>query len=221
MTTGERTRQIAGFHFLPFDAPRARRLPQLLLGLICFGLALAWTLVAQLGASPWTVFHKGAAELTGLTIGTIVSLTGLILLIVLWLMKEPLGLGTVCNVLVIGPVIDVTLAVMPDVDTLWVQIVLLVSAPVLLGIGSGLYLNAGVGPGPRDGIMTGLNRRGIATWKARTGVEIGALGVGMLLGAAAGIGFRVDETVGIGTIWMAVATGPCVQFFLPYFKIDP
>lgn len=220
MTAPGRTREIAGFHFLPLDAPRSRRLPQLLIGLAFFGVALAWTLEANLGASPWTVFHKGAAEQTGLSIGTVVSLVGAILLVVLWFMKEPLGLGTVLNVAIIGPIIDLTLALTPDVDTIWIQIVMLASAPVLLGIGSGLYLNAGVGPGPRDGIMTGLNRRGIATWKARTAIELSALGIGILLGITAGIGLRVDDTVGLGTLWMALATGPCVQFFLPYFKID-
>lgn len=156
------------------------------------------------------MFHEGAAEQTGLTIGTTVVLVGALLLVVLWFMKEPLGLGTVLNVAIIGPIIDLTLALIPDLDTLWIQILLLAMSPVLLGIGTGLYLNAGVGPGPRDGIMTGLSRRGIATWKARTAIELSALGVGVLLGGVAGF----------GTVWMALATGPCVQFFLPYFTID-
>lgn len=210
MNGSARTREIAGFHFLPYDAPRSRRLGQLLIGLVFFGVAIAFTLEADLGASPWTVFHEGAAEQTGLTIGTTVSLVGVILLIVLWLLKEPLGLGTVLNVAVIGPIVDVTLAVVPDLDTLWIQLLMLAAAPVLLGLGSGLYLNAGVGPGPRDGIMTALNRRGIKTWKARTAIELSALGVGILLGGVAGI----------GTVWTAIAVGPCVQYFLPWFKID-
>jgi len=204
------TRLVAGFHFLPVNPPYIRRLSQLLIGLVCFGVAIAWTLEALLGASPWTVFHEGAANQIGLSVGTVVSLTGLLLLAALWVLKEPLGLGTVLNVAIIGPVVDLTRAVMPDVETLWVQMLILGLSPVLLGLGSGLYLNAVLGPGPRDGIMTALNRRGIATWKARTAIELTALTVGILLGGKAGW----------GTIWTALAVGPCVQFFLPWFRID-
>lgn len=204
------TRPVAGFHFLPLRPPRARRVIQLLIGLCLFGTALALTVEPALGASPWTVFHEGASDLTGLSFGTTVSLTGVALLAVMWVLKEPLGLGTVLNVAIIGPIADLALAVIPDLDNLAVRVAMLASAPIVLGIGSGLYLGAGVGPGPRDGIMTALSRRGIATWKARTAIELSALAVGFALGGVAGI----------GTVWMALAVGPCVQFFLPWFRID-
>lgn len=205
-----RTIPVAGFKVLPVSAPLVRRVLQLLAGLILFGVAIAFAVEPRLGASPWTVFHEGAAERVGLSIGTVISLVGFILLIVLWFLKEPLGLGTVLNVLVIGPVVDVVDWLIPDLESLLPRIALLAAAPVLLGLGSGLYLNAGVGPGPRDGIMTALNRRGIETWKARTFIELTALLVGFLLGGVAGL----------GTIWMALAIGPCVQFFLNWFTID-
>ena len=204
------TREIAGFQFLPVADNRTRRMVQLLVGLVFFGVAVAFTVEALLGASPWTVFHEGAADQIGISFGQTVTLVGVLLLSVLWVLKEPLGLGTVFNVLVIGPIADLTLAVIPDLDSLVPRIALLASAPVLLGLGSGLYLGAGLGPGPRDGIMTALNRRGIATWKARTAIELTALAVGVVLGG----------TAGLGTVWMALAVGPCVQFFLPWFRIE-
>ncbi len=209
-TTVPISRPFAGFHFLRISQPRARRVVQLLVGLCLFAVALAMTVEPKLGASPWTVFSEGAAEKTGLSLGTTISLTGVVLLGALWLLDEPLGLGTVLNVVIIGPIADVVLAIIPDLDNMLVRVLMLAAAPVVLGVGSGLYLGAGVGPGPRDGIMTALNRRGIATWKARTAVELTALAVGIVLGGVAGF----------GTIWMAIAVGPCVQFFLPWFRIE-
>jgi len=204
------TRPFAGFLFLPIAPPHARRIIQLVAGLCLVGISIALTIEAVLGNSPWTVFHEGAAEQTGISIGATVSLTGVLLLCILWFMKEPLGLGTVLNVVVIGPIVDLTLAVVPDLENIAARLVLLGISPVILGLGSGLYLGAVLGPGPRDGIMTGLNRRGIETWKARTAIELSALGIGILLGG----------TAGLGTIWMAIAVGPCVQFFLPWFRIE-
>jgi len=204
------TRKIAGFHVLPLEDPRIRRVVQLIVGLILFGVSLAWAVEAALGVNPWTVFHEGVADRTGLSLGTVTQLTGVALLVALWLLKEPIGLGTVLNAALVGPAIDVTLAVLPDSDSLLVRVPLLIASPILLGLASGLYLGSGVGPGPRDGLMTAGKRRGIETWKARTSIEMTALVVGFLLGG----------TVGLGTVWIAVAIGPCVQFFLPWFTID-
>jgi len=183
---------------------------QLLFGLTLFAVALAFTVEPKLGASPWTVFHEGVSDQTGLSFGTVVSLTGVILLGALSWLKEPVGLGTVLNVAVIGPIADVGLAIIPDLENMVVRVLMLGAAPLLLGLGSGLYLGSAVGPGPRDGIMTALNRRGVQTWKARTAIELTALAVGFLLGGVAGF----------GTIWMAIAVGPSVQFFLPWFTIE-
>jgi len=204
------TRPFVGFRFLPVDAPRVRRVIQLLVGLALFAVSLSFTIEPELGASPWTVFHQGASDRTGLSLGTIVSLTGVLLLGALHWLKEPVGLGTILNVAIIGPIADVALWVIPDLENMAVRVLMLAAAPVLLGFGSGLYLATAVGPGPRDGIMTALNRRGVETWKARTAIELTALAVGFLLGGVAGV----------GTIWMAIAVGPCVQFFLPWFRIE-
>lgn len=205
-----RTHVVAGFHFLPVSTPRLHRVAQLLVGLVLFGVSIAFTVEATLGASPWTVFHEGFADQTGLSFGTGVSLIGVILIGALWLLREPLGLGTILNVAIIGPIADLTLWAIPDLTSLWIRIALLAAAPAVLGFGSSLYLGAGVGPGPRDGIMTALSRRGIETWKARTAIELAALAVGIVLGGRAGL----------GTIWMAISIGPCVQFFLPWFRIE-
>lgn len=208
--TFPKTYPFAGFHFVPVSSPRTRRVMQLMVGLCLFGVSLSLTVEPALGASPWTVFHEGVSDQTSLSFGTTVVLTGVVLLGALWLLKEPLGLGTVLNVAIIGPIADLTLAVIPDLSNMAVRVLMLAAAPIVLGLGSGLYLGALVGPGPRDGIMTALNRRGIATWKARTAIELTALAVGILLGGVAGL----------GTIWMAIAVGPCVQFFLPWFRIE-
>lgn len=197
-------KEFAGFRLLPFRSPRIPRGALLLLGLYLFGVGLALTIEADLGADPWTVFHQGVGDLTGLSIGTITVLTGLSILLLLRIFDEPLGVGTIANALVIGPAIDITLWMIPDLSNLAIRIVLLAAAPVVVGLASGLYLGSRCGPGPRDGLMTAMGRRGVKTWKARTGVELTALGIGFLLGG----------TVGIGTAWTALAIGPCVQFFL-------
>lgn len=184
---------------------------QLILGLILFGVALGVAVQAALGTNPWTVFAEGLADRTGLSIGTLVVVIGGCLLVFLWLLREPLGIGTVLNVLVIGPVVDLTTWLLPDSDSLVYRVALIFIAPLLLGLASGLYLGAGVGPGPRDGLMTAFNRRGLPIWLARTSIEIAALTAGWLLGGV----------VGFGTLWMALAIGPSVQFFLRHLRIDP
>lgn len=198
------TRTVAGFRLLPFRPPRPRRGAMLLFGLYLFGVGLALTVEADLGADPWTVFHQGVADRVGLSIGTITILTGLSILGLLWMLREPLGVGTIANAIVIGIAIDVTLWMIPDLTNWVVRIAAIAIAPVVVGLASGFYLGSNCGPGPRDGLMTAMSRRGVATWKARTTVELTALAVGWLLGG----------TVGFGTVWVAVALGPCVQFFL-------
>ncbi len=198
------TTNVLGFRLLPFAAPRLRRGSQLLLGLYLFGVGLALTIEADLGADPWTVFHQGVADRVGASIGTITILTGLSIIGLLWLLREPLGVGTIGNAIVIGIAIDITLWMIPDLSNLSLRIALLAAAPVMVGVASGFYLGSKCGPGPRDGLMTALSRRGVPTWLGRTGVEMSALFVGFLLGG----------TVGLGTVWMALTIGPCVQFFL-------
>ena len=182
-----------------------------MLGLVCFGIALGLSVEAALGVNPWTVFHGGLEAKTPLSIGVATSVVGLVLLVSFPLMKQPMGIGTILNVIVIGPMVDLTLFVVPDLTSLPVRIAALVAAPALIGLGSGLYIGAGLGPGPRDGIMTALERRGLPVWLARSLIEATALSFGAMLGG----------NVGWGTIWMAGSVGVFVQFFLKRLRIDP
>ncbi len=189
--------------------PPSQELPirmfRLLFGLVLFGIGGGMGLAADLGVSPWHVFHQGAAGASGLTIGIIIILTGVGIL-VFWIpLKQRMGIGTILNALVIGPVVDITLRVLPDAfDSHATRWALMLGGIAIIGLGSGFYLGAGLGPGPRDGIMTGLAARGISIRVARTIVEAGALVIGMLLGGKAGI----------GTVAFVLLMGPAVQFFL-------
>jgi uncharacterized membrane protein YczE len=167
-------------------------------------------LAADLGVSPWHVFHQGAARIFDLSIGNIVILTGLGTLI-LWIpLKQRFGLGTLMNALVIGPVIDITLNLLPEAfESTTVRWVMMLGGIVVIGLGSGFYLGAGLGPGPRDGLMTGLAQRGVSIRLARTVVEALALIVGILLGG----------TAGIGTLAFVLLIGPIVQFFLRFLEV--
>lgn len=204
------TRRVGPYLVYRIRSPRQRRFGQVLTGLIVFGTALALSVEAALGVNPWTVFHGGVANQLPVTIGQAVVLTGLVLLLSFPLIGEPVGLGTLLNVLVIGTVMDVMLAVIPDLTSLPVRIVALGVSPVLIGLGSGLYIGAGLGPGPRDGLMTALERRGVPVWLARTFIEASALVSGFLLGG----------DVGLGTVWMAGSVGVWVHLFLRRLRID-
>jgi len=174
-------------------------------GLALFGLGIALLLEANLGAAPWDVFHTGVSELTGVPVGTVIIITGIVLLL-LWIpLREQPGLGTVLNALEIGIVVDLVLPLVPEPDNLVARFVMMLGGVVIIAIGSGLYIGAGLGPGPRDGLMTGLARRGISIRVARTGIEIAVMAVGVLLGGA----------IGLGTAVFAFGIGPLVQFFLP------
>jgi uncharacterized membrane protein YczE len=191
--------------------PKAHRIGALLLGLVFFGVALGLSVEANLGVNPWTVFHGGLSENLGITIGTTTILVGAILLLSFPLLNQPLGLGTLLNVVVIGTVTDLTILVVPDLTNLPARLAALAVAPALIGVGSGFYIGAGLGPGPRDGIMTTLERVGLPVWLARALVELGALSVGAILGG----------NVGWGTVWMATTVGFWVQFFLLRLRLDP
>lgn len=191
--------------------PKGRRLGQLCLGLLVFGFALGLSIEAALGVNPWTVFHGGLENRTPLSIGVATSVVGLVLLVLFPIMKQPLGLGTLLNAAIIGPVVDLTLFLVPDLTSLPARIAALAVAPVLIGVGSGLYIGAGLGPGPRDGIMTALERWGLPVWLARSCIELTALTGGALLGGNAGW----------GTIWMAGSVGFWVQLFLKRLRLDP
>jgi uncharacterized membrane protein YczE len=181
-----------------------RRLPQLLVGIPVLGIGIALTLQARLGVSPYDVLHQGIAAETGLSVGTVVILVGLVIL-VLWIpLRQRPGLGTVVNTLTVGLVIDLALHVVPEPDLLAARIPLLVAGILVTGLGMGLYIGAGLGPGPRDGLMTGVAAKGFPLWGVRTVLELAALLAGWVLGG----------NVGVGTVAFAFSIGPLGHYFL-------
>ncbi|MEM8905645.1 MAG: hypothetical protein AAGA17_04655 [Actinomycetota bacterium] len=182
-----------------------RRLPRVVFGLVVFGVGIALMVVADLGLAPWDVLHQGISERTGLGIGTVIIVVGALVVLGFIPLRERVGLGTVLNAIVIGVSANAALTVLDEPEGLPVRVAAMIGGPVVIAFGSGLYIGAGLGPGPRDGIMTGLARRGIAVWKARTVIEVVVLVSGVALGG----------TVGIGTIWFAVGIGPMIGWWLP------
>ncbi|MFF1511797.1 YitT family protein [Streptomyces sp. NPDC058326] len=187
-----------------------RRLIQLYVGLALYGASAALLVRSGLGLSPWSVLDQGLAEKTGLTIGVVSIIVGAVVLL-LWIpIRQRPGLGTVSNVFVIGLAIDGTLALVPDVHGLVGQVPLLVFGVVLNGLATGLYIAARFGPGPRDGLMTGLHRlTGRSIRLVRTAIEVVVVATGFLLGGS----------VGVGTVLYALAIGPLAQFFLRWFAV--
>lgn len=181
-----------------------RRLPRLVAGLVACGTGLALMVLADLGLGPWEVLHQGLSRHTGIPIGTVGILVGFVVLLGWLPLRQPPGVGTLTNVVLIGVTIDAVLAVAPVPQAVPLRWACLGVGVLLVGIGSGLYIGAGLGPGPRDGLMTGVAARGHSLRLARTGLELGALVAGWALGG----------TVGVGTVLFALAIGPLVQLFL-------
>jgi len=184
-----------------------RRLPRLVGGLVLCGLGIALMINADLGLGPWDVLHQGINQRTGIPIGTAGILAGAALMLVWIPLRERPGLGTFANMILIGVTIDLTLLWLPEPSVLWQRLAFLLVGTFLFGPGSGLYIGAGMGPGPRDGLMTAIARRGPSVRRVRTLIELSALAVGFALGG----------TVGLGTVLFAVTIGPNVQFFLERF----
>ena len=192
-----------------WDRP-LQRTARLVSGLVLFGLSLALLLKAGLGLDPWNVFHQGVAIHTGLTIGQVTMVTSVVLVFVgLGLAQRP-GLGSVANALIVGPVLDLGNAWIPQAPNGVWQTVFLVGSIVGLAVASGLYIGAGWGPGARDSLMTGLAARGVPVFAARAGIELTALGVGWALGGA----------VGLGTAVFAITIGPLVHHALIRLALD-
>ena len=187
-----------------------RRLAQLYAGLVLYGASMALQVRAGLGLDPWDVFHQGVSERTGLSFGTIVVITGAVVLLAWIPLRQRPGIGTVSNVIVIGVAVDAFLALLPDAGSTGVGLAMLLSGIALNGVASGAYIGAGLGPGPRDGLMTGLVRRtGGSVRVVRTAIEVSVLAVGAALGG----------TVGLGTVLYALSIGPLVHVLLPRMTI--
>ena len=182
------------------------RLVQLLVGLFLYGVALGFMVRGSIGVSPWDVLALGLAGQTGIGYGIMTVLVSIVVL-VLWIpLRQRLGLGTVLNALLVGPSADLALAVIPQPDSVWIGAPMFVFGMLLLAVATGLYIAADFGPGPRDGLMTGLvGRTGWPVWLVRTLIEGGVLLIGFLLGGP----------VGVGTVLFAFGVGPLIGWFLP------
>jgi uncharacterized membrane protein YczE len=185
------------------------RSAMLLAGLVLYGASSALLVLAGLGLGPWDVFHQGLARSLGGQVGTWSILVGALVLLAWIPLRQRPGIGTVANVVLVGLTINATLAVVPPPEGLALQVTVMLAGVVLNGVATGLYIGAGLGPGPRDGLMTGLAARGHSIRVVRTGIEVTVLAAGWLLGGS----------VGVGTVVYALAIGPLTQAFLPVFTV--
>ena len=188
----------------------ARRYVQLLLGLFAYGISISMMVRAAIGVPPWDVLTQGVSIQTGWAFGLLTNLIG-ILVLLLWIpIRQKPGIGTVLNVLLIGPSAQLGLWLIPEQSVLWAQVLLFAGGLALLAIASGLYIGARMGPGPRDGLMTGIHARwGWKIWIVRTSIEVVVLSIGWLLGG----------DVGIGTLAFALLIGPMVGVTLPLLRV--
>lgn len=188
----------------------ARRLVQLLVGLYLYGAGIAFLIRSELGAASWDVLTQGISRNLSLSFGTIsVIISGVVLLFWIPLRQKP-GMGTVLNSLLVGPSVDLNLVLIPDTGTLLVRVAYIALGILVVGLATGLYIGSRFGPGPRDGLMTGLHRvTGLPIWKVRVGIELVVVAIGWMLGG----------TVGVGTIAFAVLIGSACQFFMRIFSI--
>ncbi len=187
----------------------ARRLAQLSTGLALYGLGIALQVASGLGNDPWDTLHQGLARHTGLSIGTWIIIVGA-LVMALWIpLRQRPGIGTISNVILIGAFADLFLWLLPHPDLLAQRVAYLVAAILVGGFATGCYIGAGLGPGPRDGLTTGLAARGHSIRLVRTGIELTVLAIGWSLGG----------TVGVGTLAYAVIIGPLSHVFIPMLTI--
>jgi uncharacterized membrane protein YczE len=200
------SRQPVPLQVLTWPSKRelARRLPRLLAGIIVLGIGIAPILDAELGVAPWDVLHQGLAEVTGLSFGLVVVLVGLVVLLTWIPLKQHAGIGTIINTLTVGFIVNGMLDVLPEVHNLAVRWAMLLGGIVITSFGMALYIGAGLGPGPRDGLMTAVAARGHPLWLVRTVIELIALAIGFALGG----------DVGIGTVLFAFGIGPIGHWFL-------
>jgi uncharacterized membrane protein YczE len=192
-------------------APLWKRIILVEIGLIVCGLAFAIMLRAAIGLDPWDAFHQGISFLTGVSIGTVVVIVGFAVMFLWIFLKQKLGLGTIMNAITIGIAINVFYAWIPTASNYLIGVLYFVVGILINGIGISMYVGGGLGPGPRDGLMTGLVRRtGKPLWLIRTAIEVVVLGLGWAFGG----------TIGLGTVLYAFTIGPVVHVMLPWFNLD-
>jgi uncharacterized membrane protein YczE len=188
---------------------RLRRGAQLFAGLVLYGVSAGMIVLAAFGLDPWDVLHQGLSRTFGLGIGTWAILASLVVLLLWWPLGQRPGLGTVCNAVVVGVVIDLMLSIFHPPHVTWARIVLLIGGVVGNGLATGLYIGAGLGPGPRDGLSVGIAARGHSMRVVRTTIEATVIATGFLLGG----------TIGIGTVFYALAIGPITHWTIPALAI--
>jgi uncharacterized membrane protein YczE len=187
-----------------------RRGVQLVVGLVAYGIAIALLVRAGIGVPPWDVFAQGITRQTGIPFGLVVNLVGALVLLFWIPLRQKPGVGTVLNVLLIGPSAELGLWLVPQQTVPWQQGVVFAGGLALLALATGMYIGARLGPGPRDGLMTGLHRRtGWPIWVVRTGIEVTVLTIGFLLGGQ----------LGVGTLAFALLIGPMVNVTLPLLRV--
>jgi uncharacterized membrane protein YczE len=195
---------------LKFRDRLGQRLARCTFGLALFAVGISLQMNANIGAPPWDVFHQGVSKQTEISIGKVIVMTGFILLL-LWIpLKQKPGLGTILNALEIGLVADLALAIIPEPNNIFIRVVMAALGIVIVAVGTGFYIGSALGPGPRDGLMTGLAKRGIPIRIGRTAIEVTVLIVGLVLGGQ----------VGVATFAFAFGVGPLVHFFLPRLAIS-
>jgi len=192
-------------------APLWRRLVQVLFGLVIYGFSAAVMIHAVIGIDPWDVFHQGLSVMTGVPFGIVIIIVGAGVLL-LWIpLRQKLGLGTILNLFIIGLTLDFFLRVLPVASGIWMSLGFFIFGVIVNGLAISLYVGAGLGAGPRDGLMTGLVKRtGRPVWLVRTAIEITVLAGGWALGG----------TIGIGTVIYALCIGPVAHVLMPYFALD-
>jgi uncharacterized membrane protein YczE len=187
-----------------------RRLVQLFAGLILYGISLALLIRAGLGLAPWDVLHQGLARITGTSVGQMVIAVSFVVLLAWIPLRQRPGFGTIANALLVGVAVDLTMLVIDDVKALPWRLLLLIAGVALNGLATALYIGASLGPGPRDGLMTGVvARTGRSVRLVRTVIELAVLVLGWLLGG----------TVGVGTVLYAVSIGPIAHLLLPRLTV--
>ena len=195
---------------IPLPADRmSERLVRCIVGLGLFGFGISCFLTAELGLAPWDIFHQGVSDRIGISVGIVIEITG-VLILLLWIpLRERVGLGTILNAIEIGLVVALIDDHLPHSNLLVFRSLYVVGGLLSIAIGSGLYIGAGLGSGPRDGLMLGLSKRGISVRVARTTIELVVMVAGVALGGG----------IGVGTAAFTFGIGPLVQFFLPRLRM--